>query len=303
MRVIQESHQMEAVLEECSATGVSFFLGDNQSEAESPGPEDESQHRSCQIQSQVEAHSTAGAGASCESEESITRNPEEKTDHPDTEEQPDRLREEEERFLPDLDYKGRDTESRDVLEADSTEKQVWEMNDGLEQVAEVKNSEEEKQAESVEQTSVKLEINDDSAPQLERSEDTRVDQKQADEQADGKDEDGHSVLSSNESIIKVSDEESVCEEVRDFNQDEKCYMSTSSERIPLWSAGDAIRDIIDGHLNGCPQQMEHRSTPPDVLQAEELQYKTDVSDFSESVINSENSDFSIIETSCSPGNS
>lgn len=305
---------MEAVLEECSATGVRFFLGDNQAEPESPGLEDQTQHRSCQIQTPVEVHSTAGAGFedSCELVESSTLNPEEKTVHSDTEEQPDHLREEEKSPLPGLDFRDRDTKSQDVPEADSTKEQVLEINDGLEHVAEVKNSEEEKQPQIIEQTSVKPEINADSAPQLERSEDTRMDQKQADEQVDDKEEDGHSVLSSNESIIKVSDEESICEEVRDFSEDEKCYMNMSGEEIPLWSADDSIRNIIDVHLNGCPQEMEHRSTPQDVLQAEELQYKTDISDFSQSVImnsavagedQTENSDFSIIETSCSPGNS
>lgn len=303
IRVLQKNNQMEAVLEECSATGVSFFLGDNQAEPESPGLEDQTQRRSCQIQTPVEVHSTAGAGFedNCEFEESITLNPEENTVHSATEEQP----EEEKSSLPELAF-----QSQDVLEADSTEKQVLEINDGLEHVAEVKNSEEEKQPEITEQTSVKPEINVESAPQLEGSEDTQMDQKQADEQVDDKDEDGHSVLSSNESIIKVSDEESICEEVRDFNEDEKCYMNTSGEEIPLWSADDSIRHIIDVHLNGCPQEMEHRSTPRDVLQVEELQYKTDISDFSESVImnstggdQTENSDFSIIETSCSPGNS
>lgn len=310
IRVLQKNNQMEAVLEECNATGVSFFLGDNQAEPESPGLEDQTQHRSCQIQTTVEVHSTAGAGFKdkCELEESFTLIPEENTVHSDAEE----LREEKKSSLPDLDFKDRDTESQGVPEADSSEKQVLEIDDGLENVAEVKNSEEEKQPEIIEQTSVKPQINVDSAPQLERSEDTQMDRKQADEQVDDKPEDGHSVLSSNESIIKVSDEESICEEVRDLNEDEKCYMNMSGEEITLWSADDSVRNIIDVHLNGCPQEMEHRSTPQDILQAQELQYNTNISDFSDSVImkstltggdQTENSDFSIIETSCSPGSS
>lgn len=314
IRVLQKNNQMEAVLEECSATEVSFFLGENQAEPESPDLEDQTQRRSCQIQTPVKVPSTAGAAFedSCELEESIGLNPEEKTVDADTEEQPDHLREEEKSSLPDLDFKDRDAEAQHVPEADSTEKQFLDINDGLEHVAEVKNSEEQEEPEIKEQTSVKLEIGVDSAPQLERSEDTQMDQKQGDEQVDDKDEDGHSVLSSNESIIKVSDEESVCEEVRDFNEDEKCYMNTSGEEIPLWSADDSIKNIIDVHLNGCPQELEHRSTPQDVLQAGELQHKTHISDLSESVITNstltggeqtENSDFSIIETSCSPGSS
>lgn len=301
---------MEAVLEECSATDVSFFLGDKEAEAGSPGLEDQTQPRNRQIQTPVEVHSTAGAGFedSCELEESIRLNPEEKTVPSDTEEQPDHLREGGEIALPDLDFKDRDAKSPDVPGADGTEEQVLEISDGLEHIAEVKISEEEKAPEIIEQTSVKPEINDDGAPQLDRSEDTQMDQKQADEQADDKDEDGHSVLSSNESIIKVSDEESLCEEVGDFTEDDKCYMSTSGEEIPLWSADDSIRDIIDVRLNGCPQEMEHRSASQEALQADELQHKTDICDFGEPVITTggdqnEHSDFSILETSCSPGNS
>lgn len=306
IRVLQRNNEMEAVLEECGATGVSFFLGDKEAEAKSPGLEEQTQHRNRQIQTPVEVHSTAGAGFedSCEVEESITLSPEEKNVPSDTEEQPDHLTEGENISLPDLDLKDRDTKSPDVPEADSTEKQVLGVNDGLE----VKISEEEKPAEIIDETSVKPEINDDGAPLLDRSEDTQMDQKQADEQVDDKDEDGHSVLSSNESIIKVSDEESICEEVRDFTQDDKCYMSTSGEELPLWSADDSIRNIMDVHLNGCPQEVEHRSTPRD----EELQHKTDIGEFGESVITNsaptggdqnEHSDFSILETSCSPGNS
>lgn len=298
IRVLQKNNQLEAVLEECGAAGVSFFLGDNPVEPQSPGLEDQNRHRSCQIQTPVEVHSTRGAGFEddCELEESVTLNPEEETVVPsDTEEQPEHLREEEKSSPPDSDL------DRD----DGTEKQVL----VLERVAEVKNSEEEREPELVGETPIKPEIDVDGAPPLDRGEDSHMDQKEADEEAD-KDEDGQSVLSSNESIIKVSDEESVCDEVEDVNQDDKCYLKTSGEEMPLWTADDSIRNIIDLHLNGCPQEMEHASTPQDVLLARELQSKTDISKLGESVNSmaagadlTENSDFSIIETSCSPGNS
>nr|ABF22428.1 sorting nexin 11 [Takifugu rubripes] len=297
IRVLQNNNQLEAVLEECGAAEVSFFLGDNPVEPQSPGLEDQSWHRSCQIQTPVEVHSAAGAGFEddCELEESVTLNPEEETVVPsDPEEQPEPLREAEESSPPDSDL------DRD----DGTEKQVL----VVERVAEVKNSEEEKEPELVE-TPIKPEIDVDGAPPLDRSKDAHVDQREADEEAD-EDEDGHSVLSSNESIIKVSDEESACDEAEDVNEDDKCYLKTSGEEMPLWTADDSIRNIIDLHLNGCPQETERASTPQDVLQARELQSKTDASDLGESVNSpaagadlTENSDFSIIETSCSPGNS
>lgn len=280
IRVLQKNNQLEAVLEECGAAGVSFFLGDNPVEPQSPGLEDQRRHRSCQIQTPVEVHSTRGAGFEddCKLEESVTLNPED-----ETEEQPEHLREEEKSSPPDPDL------DRD----DGTEKQVL----VLERVTEVKNSEEEKEPELVGETPIKPEIDVDGAPPLDRGKDTHVDQKEADEEAD-KDEDRQSVLSSNESIIKVSDEESVCDEVEDMNEDDKCYLKTSGEEMPLWTADDSIRNIIDLHLNGCPQEMEHASTPQDVLQARELQNST-----AAGADLTENSDFSIIETSCSPGNS
>lgn len=296
--VLQKNNQMEVVLEECDVTGVSFFLGDNQVEPQSPSREEQTCYRSCQIQTPVEVHSTAGAGFenNCELQESITLNPEEKTAvHSDTEEQSDHPSVEDKRSSPDSDFKDGDG---------STEKQVLDIN-GLERFAEVKDSEEEKEPEIIEQIPFRPEINVDGAPQLERRDDTQMDHMPAHKEVDDKDEDGHSVLSSNESIIKVSDEESICDEVEDLNEDEN-YMKTSGEEMPLWPHDDSIRNIIDLHLNGCPQEMEHSSMLQDVLQAEELQSKADISDLGQSVIVNtmvaggdqiENSDFSIIETS------
>lgn len=296
--VLQKNNQMEVVLEECDVTGVSFFLGDNQVEPQSPSREEQTCYRSCQIQTPVEVHSTAGAGFenNCELQESITLNPEEKTAvHSDTEEQSDHPSVEEKLSSPDSDFKDGDG---------STEKKVLDIN-GLERFAEVKDSEEEKEPEIIEQIPFRPEINVDGAPQLERRDDIQMDHMPAHKEVDDKDQDGHSVLSSNESIIKVSDEESICDEVEDLNEDEN-YMKTSGEEMPLWPHDDSIRNIIDLHLNGCPQEMEHSSMLQDVLQAEELQSKADISDLGQSVIVNttvaggdqiENSDFSIIETS------
>lgn len=285
IRVLQKNSQLEAVLEECGAAGVSFFLGDNRAEPQSPGPEEQSRHQSCQIQTPVEVHSTSGAGFedTCELEESVTLDPVVASDP-----------EEEKSSPPHSDFRDRD---------DGAEKQALVP----ERVTEVKNAQEEKEPGLVGETAIKPEINVDSAPPppADRSEDTHADQ----EEADDKDEDGQSVLSSTESIVKVSDEESVCDEAEDVNEDEKCYLKTSGEETPLWSADGSIRNIMDLHLNGCPQEMERASTPRDILQARELRPETHVSDLGESVNSpaagrdlTENSDFSIIETSCSPGN-
>lgn len=265
---------MEAVLEECSAADVSFFLGD-EAEPQNSSLEEQNQPRSSQIQTPVQVHSPAGAGLEdgSESQQRMTLNPEEKTVCTDPEEQ---LRH------ADGEFRDGDAASQDAPEDDGTEKQVLEMNAGPEHVTEVKDPEEE-----------------------EEEPDISVEGKLAEDE----DEDGHSVLSSNGSIIKVSDEDSVCEEVDDLNEDEKCYMKTSGEEIPLWSADDSIGNIMGLHLKGSPPQTEQGTTAQDVPEAEALQDKADISE--SGIINStlaggdqtENSDFSIIETSCSPGNS
>lgn len=293
IRVLQKNGQMEAVLEEWSGAGVSFFLGDDHAEPERPGLEDRSQLRGCRLQTPAQVHSTAGAGSEvgCEVEQSVTLSLEEKTVPSDAEEQPDPPREEEEEeeekgSLPDLDYL--DAEAQGALE------QVLEIHDGLERVAEVKNSEEEKQAEITERARAEPEINVD---RLERSEDTQVERERADDKDE--DEDGRSLPSSNGSIAKVSDEESDCEEVRDFNQDEKCCSKACGQEAPLWPTDDSIRNITDVHSNGRAQDEE----PQDQARASHLGQSVFMNSTPTSGDQRENSDFSIIETSCSPGNS
>lgn len=227
----------------------------------------------------------------------------------------------------------------DILEDVYSEKQVLENHvicevKGLEHVAdvscpeEVKNSDgqnepdnkESAKSDSKEKTPLESEVQEENhdvhiVPQVESSDDdTQMDQEQVDQEVDlvgtkgESDEDSHSLPSSNESIVKVSDEESICDEAEDSIKDENGYMKTSREEVTLWSEVDhSSRNILDIHLNGCPEEKEDISTP---LEAEDLQYMTEINDLSDSPdINStvtggdltENSDFSILETSCSPG--
>ncbi|XP_049915708.1 sorting nexin-11 [Epinephelus moara] len=122
---------------------------------------------------------------------------------------------------------------------------------------------------------------------------------------DDSNEDSHS--SSNESIVKVSDEESVCDETEDSFQAANGYMKTSPEEVTHWSEVEvSSRNILDLHMNGCPVEKQDISAQED----EDVQYITDISDFSKSLdLNStvtggdltENSDFRILESSCTPG--
>ncbi|KAM8729644.1 sorting nexin-11 isoform 1-T2 [Acanthopagrus schlegelii] len=190
---------------------------------------------------------------------------------------------------------------------------------------EFKNSDEQKEPddqqnvklEGKEETPLESEIEEEtcSVPQVERSDDDSAQQEDQMQVAqkedlvgtkDESDEDSRSLPSSNESIVKVSDEESVCDEAEDFIQAANGFLKTSPVEVTLWSEVEASnRNILDLHMNGCSVEKDI-STQED----EDLQYATEISEFSKSVdLNStvaagdltENSDFSIIETSCSPG--
>ncbi|XP_030255699.1 sorting nexin-11 [Sparus aurata] len=172
-------------------------------------------------------------------------------------------------------------------------------------------------SEGKEETPLESEIMEEtrSVPQVEGSDDDgtrQEDQMQAAQKEDlvgtkdESDEDSRSLPSSNGSIVKVSDEESVCDEAEDFIQAANGFLKTSPVEVALWSEVEASnRNILDLHMNGCSVEKDI-STQED----EDLQYATEISEFGKSLdLNStvaagdltENSDFSIIETSCSPG--
>ncbi|XP_040923301.1 sorting nexin-11 [Toxotes jaculatrix] len=115
---------------------------------------------------------------------------------------------------------------------------------------------------------------------------------------DESDEDSHSLPSSNESIVKVSDEES--DETEDSIQAANGYMKTSPEEVSHWSEVEtSSRNILDLQINGCSVGREDISAPED----EDLQYMTSL-DLNSTVAGgdlTESSDFSILETSCVPG--
>lgn len=147
-------------------------------------------------------------------------------------------------------------------------------------------------------------------PQVDgRVDDAQVDQKQTEQAVDlvgskgESDEDGHSLPSSNESIVKVSDEESVYDEAEDAMREERGYVKTSPEDVTLWSEVDhSSRNILDLHLDGCSEEKEDNSIQEDALHAEALRYMTSINDLNDSAGDlTENSDFSILESSCSPG--
>ncbi|KAI4807635.1 hypothetical protein KUCAC02_027428 [Chaenocephalus aceratus] len=122
---------------------------------------------------------------------------------------------------------------------------------------------------------------------------------------DDSDEDSQS--SSNESIVKVSDEESICDEAEELIHSADGHMETPHEELAHWAEEMQTprTNILDLHVNGSIVEKD------DILAHEEddLQYITEISDLHRSLdlISSvtggdltENSDFSTLERSCTP---
>ncbi|XP_034073458.1 sorting nexin-11 isoform X3 [Gymnodraco acuticeps] len=122
---------------------------------------------------------------------------------------------------------------------------------------------------------------------------------------DDSDEDSQS--SSNESIVKVSDEESICDEAEELIHSADGHMETPHEEVAHWAeeVQTPRTNILDLHVNGCIVEKD------DILAHEEddLQYITEISDLHRSLdlissvtggVLTENSDFSILERSCTP---
>ncbi|KAK5881611.1 hypothetical protein CesoFtcFv8_022390 [Champsocephalus esox] len=122
---------------------------------------------------------------------------------------------------------------------------------------------------------------------------------------DDSDEDSQS--SSNESIVKVSDEESICDEAEELIHSADGHMETTHEELAHWAEEMQTprTNILDLRVNGSIVEKD------DILAHEEddLQYITEISDLHRSLdlISSvtggdltENSDFSTLERSCTP---
>ncbi|XP_068161802.1 sorting nexin-11 [Antennarius striatus] len=120
------------------------------------------------------------------------------------------------------------------------------------------------------------------------------------------DEDSYSLPSSNESIVKVSDDESICDEASDLIQTENDYMNTSCVEVALWSEVEtSSTNILD--LKGSLAEKHDISTQED---GEDLQYISEINNLCTSLdVNlgvsvgdlTENGDFKILATSDSFG--
>lgn len=138
--------------------------------------------------------------------------------------------------------------------------------------------------------------NVNNAPEMQQTDQTQVEQEvDLVVTKDKHDEDSQLLTSSNESIVKVSDEESVCDEAEDSIQAADIYMKT----VTHWSEVEASsRNILDLQMNGYPEEKENISA----LEDEDLQYMTSLH-LNSSVAGgdlNESNDFSILESSRVP---
>ncbi|XP_078136210.1 sorting nexin-11 [Sander vitreus] len=334
VRVLQKNNHLEAIVVDPGPTEVTFFLGESQDVAESLSPAEQTQQRCCQIQTPVEVHSPMGAdfeenrmdslfeGCSVREESVTTLDTEEETvPHPDTEKKADQWESSVEATMEKVSENHVISEVSASNVFETTEVHVEDVScpEGFKNSDEHKQPDNEKsdESESKEETPLQSEIHEDthnvhSVPEVQSSGDDTVQQMDQVEQEEDlvktkedSDEDSHSI--SNESVVKVSDEESICEEAEDSIQAAIGYIKTSPEEVTHWSHVDASsRNILDLHMNGSPVEKEEISA----RDHEDLQYinnKSDLNTFLDlnstvtGVDLTENSDFSILESSCTPG--
>ncbi|XP_022050250.2 sorting nexin-11 [Acanthochromis polyacanthus] len=320
IRISQKSNHLEAVIEDCQPSEAAFYLGESPSSAEG------TQHRSCQIQTPVEVHSPMGSGFDCGVEEEV--------EHPDTQEN---RRRESDNNEPEkcansvviLDLKDSNSEEQ-VAESSSQEEEVLEdlcsenqilgnhvisaVNEGHAADVDDKTNEESGNNEEMplqpESHDGAHNVND--VPEVMRDGDDKLpgirDKQELDLMGTKDESDEDSLPSSNESIVKVSDEESLHEDTEYSVQAANGFMKASPEDVAHWSAVEASsRNILDLQMNGCPEEKEDIPGQDDL---DNLQYVTNIGSLSKSLdVHStvtdgdltENSDISILETSCVPG--
>lgn len=324
MTVVQKNNHLEAIVEDGDQpSGVIFFLGDGQEGGES---------ESCQIRTPVEVHRSVETTGLLDNE--VASVGEQSGATSDTTEQQtgghqasDGLTNPEGAKL-DVDLKEEDlhlTHSGELYQCDSVEvnhavnsQHVVEevccevaQNQGL-----VSSSEdirdEEKQSEPEDEESMKSKSGETPAHGsvvLGENDNVEIalrvegccddDDVQPEQECDSdgvkgeSDEEGGSLHSSNESIMKVTDEESVCDEAEESLREEFGFEKSSSTEETLWSEGS---NILDLHINGYPEERDG-----DAVDGTELSGSLDTNSTVKAADLTENSDFSILEASGSPG--
>ncbi|XP_069373390.1 uncharacterized protein [Paralichthys olivaceus] len=308
IKFCQESDHLEAVVErDREPAEATFYLGDGQDE-----------QMSCQIQTPVEVHSPVGPGferdceleeESSEEEESVDVLEEKTVSFSEMEVKTDQLHSPEEANLENVacepeqcidsvvtvDFKDNDSES-EILESNGrSQEEVLEnlSEDDFQKSDEQQETEESSESASEEETTLQSEIQVEaeeakSVPEVDgrSAAQPQMDQVEVDSVGtkDESDEDTRSLPSSNESIVKVSDEESVCDET-----DESIEAVNGFAKMSDVDASS--QNILDLQLNGFP------------VEKDDLRYLTalDVNSTAAGGDLTESGDFSVLESSCVPG--
>ena len=319
IRISQKSNHLEAIVEDCGPKATTFDVGEILDDAESLSPPEQSQQRGCLIQTPVQVHSPMGTGSeeNCVLEkESITSiNTEEKAvAHPEKENIEMSVNSEPERcvnsetilgFKDDISdekvIEGKGCQEEDVLEDACLEKHLSDVNENCDE----SGIKVEIHGESLHGESLHGEVNADDNDSVQEMHRDEVEQEvESVGTKDESDEDSHSLPSSNESIIKCSEDESLCEEPEDSIQAVYDCVETFPDDVARWSEAEASNgSILDLHVNGCLVENGDVSATDD----EDLQHIGGLSkspDLNPTVADgdlTESSDFRILETSCVPG--
>uniref|UniRef100_A0A1A7XG14 Sorting nexin 11 n=1 Tax=Iconisemion striatum TaxID=60296 RepID=A0A1A7XG14_9TELE len=315
VKIFQRSDHLEAVVEDRDPTQATFYLGENSDDSGSLGSAEQTERRSCRIQTPVEVHSPMGKDGGVDGVfESITINTEENAeDHLDSKENEEIGKSETEMIVNSeiLGLKDADEEQKvtrlDVCCANPSQVpkglvvDVQPERDLEKKISPEPGSEEETLLQSEEHHEETLIVH--GAPEVDTDDSAqKLHQEEVGHKEESDDEDSHSLPSSNESIVKCSEEESLCEEKEDL-----MLVRSSPVDVQNWSEVEvSTKDILDLHVNGCLEEKEEISGQED----EDQQYVTNLSDFTQSPelkaavaigdLN-ENNDFSILESRCQSG--
>lgn len=294
---MEKRNLLEAVVECVYEPAVTFFLGNQQDDEESLSPTDESpQTSSHQIQTPVEVHSPVEHRV-FEEESVVTL---------DTEEKAVPAAQTDQMNSPEAAVVEKNNDSEVLEDRVISEVNCLERVDRSEGPAadvaclkEPGNEESDKSA-GKEETPLQPQMHVETDDMNCFPEGQEMDQKQAGQDLignkDESDEDSQSLTSSNESIVKVSDEESVGDEAEDSIQDSLQAADSYTKTASHWSDVEASsQNILDLQINGYPVEKENISAQED----EDLQYMTSLDpdpavgggDLTES------GDFSILESS------
>ncbi|MEQ2215072.1 hypothetical protein XENOCAPTIV_026985, partial [Xenoophorus captivus] len=282
IRISQKSNQLEAVVEEYGSTQASFYLGEIQDDSESLSPAEQS----CVIQTPVEVHSPMGTGYEGDSVF------EDNTDTPDCEER----KKSESEICVDFD---------DVLAVKDNNEEVAESHAASEDLSEAckshladvkpdnetePDSKESDESGDKEETPLQSIIHEESRNVISEPEVDLSDSRHQMHKEETENEDSHSLPSSNESIIRCSEEESLGEETEDSMQ------VKSSPDVSNWSEVEGSSSNIF-YINGGNEDKEDAQD----WEVEDQQYTTkskspEPKSAAANVDLTENGDFSILET-------